>query len=94
MKQIQPVQIWVNGSIKEAIYLYLQINFDNLLDTAVFYYSLNDSEKSKITEGNIAMSKETYLGWNGSNSYAWDFAATELNLVFAPNTTEVEPVIL
>ena len=89
MKQIQPLQIWVNGSIKEAIYFYLQINFDNLADTAVFYYSLNDSEKSKLADGNLSMTGEAYLAWNGSNSYAWDFAAGELGLVLIASDEEV-----
>ena len=80
MKQITPISIWINGDYKIATQLALHINFDNLIDTAVFYYSLNDSEANKVTDGNITMTGADYTAWTGSNDYAWKWAAETLGL--------------
>lgn len=81
MKQIQPIIIWVNGVDQTAIYFLLHINYDNLQDTAVFYYCLKDQSEAIVTQGNITMTGADYLAWNGSNDYAWNWAAKTLNLV-------------
>jgi hypothetical protein len=80
MKEIQPVIIWVNGNNLTAIWFQLHINYDNLIDTAVFYYALKDQDFNIVTQGNITMSGADYLAWNGSNDYAWNWAAKTLNL--------------
>ena len=80
MKEIKPISIWVNGDYKIAIQFLLHINYDNLIDTAVFYYSLNTIEGNKVTDGNITMTVADYLAWNGSNDYAWTWASKTLGL--------------
>jgi hypothetical protein len=84
MKQIQPLQIWANGKNQEATCFYLQINFDNLVNSATFYYYLADSREIKIIDGNLNMSAEDYLVWDTAsdvNEWAYNWAAKELKLV-------------
>jgi len=82
MKQIEPLKIWVNGKTINAVWLYLQINFDNLTNSATFYYSLKDDQENKIVDGNIDMSGKDYTDWDGTNDYAYNFAGVELGLTF------------
>jgi hypothetical protein len=90
MKQIEPVQVWKNGEQLEATLLNATIVNDNLESACTFYYQLltggDGTEAMPITysqsvaEGNISLSGEDYLGWNGSNDYAYDYIAEKLNL--------------
>jgi len=80
MKPISNFPVWVNGVYINATQFLLHINYDNLIDTVVFYYSLNTSEGNKVTDGNITMSGQDYLAWNGSNDYAWTWASKTLGL--------------
>ena len=90
MKKIEPVQVWKNGEQLEASLLQATIVNDNLESACTFYYQLmtggDGTESMPITygqsvaEGNISLSGEDYLGWNGSNDYAYDYIAEKLNL--------------
>jgi hypothetical protein len=90
MKTIEPVQIWKNGEQIEASLLNAIIVNDNLESSCTFYYKLltggDGTESMPITygqsvaEGNISLSGEDYLGWNGSNDYAFEYIAEKLNL--------------
>jgi len=80
MKPISNFPVWVNGVYISAEQFYLHVNFDNLIDQAIFYFSLNDIIGNRLTEGNITMSGQDYLAWNGSNDYAWEWAAKTLGL--------------
>ena len=80
MKQIQNFSFWLNGQTVIAEFLSLHINFDNLQDQAIFYYSLNDKDSNKLVDGNITMAGEDYKSWTGDNTYAWKFASNYLNL--------------
>jgi hypothetical protein len=37
-----------------------------------------------VAEGNISLSGEDYLAWNGSNDYAYEYIAEKLNLTLVP----------
>lgn len=80
MKQIQEISIWINGQYLKAVQFALHINYDNLKGQAIFYYSLNDVDGNKVTDGNVTMSGADYQGWSGSNDYAWAWAAKQLGL--------------
>jgi hypothetical protein len=90
MKQIESITIWKNGESQNANLLNAYIINDNLQSSCSFYYSLNASGAGTeaiplvigqiLAEGNITMSGEDYLGWNGSNDYAYDYIAEKLNL--------------
>ena len=83
MKQIQPVSIWYNGQIKQATQFDLTSVGDNLSTTANFYFWLADQNEMKLTDGNINMigfDYEAYSTSPDSNAYAYQWAATQLNL--------------
>jgi hypothetical protein len=91
MKKIQAVTIWKNGESQEANLLNAYIINDNLESSCVFYYSLNASGDgteemplvvgASLAEGNITMSGEQYLAWDGDNDYAYTYIAEKLNLI-------------
>jgi hypothetical protein len=90
MKRIEPITAWKNGEQLEANLLNAYIINDNLATSCSFYYSLNTSGEGTeampmimgqaVAEGNLTMDGEQYLGWNGSNDYAFDYIAEKLNL--------------
>jgi hypothetical protein len=86
MKQIQPIQIWVNGSLQTATVFNLIIINDNLSNSATFYWQLLDSAEVKLADGNLTMGEPTYDQWGTStdvNQWAYEWAATELNITLA-----------
>ena len=83
MKQIQPIQIWVNGQQKTASLFNLIIINDNLLNSATFYWQLLDADASKLADGNLTMGEPDYDVWGSSadiNQAAYDWAASKLNI--------------
>lgn len=63
---------------------------DNLESSCSFYYSLNEGGQgteeypviigSVLADGNLSMSGDTYLEWDGSNNQAYEYIASKLNL--------------
>ena len=96
MKPIQPITIWKNGESQEANLLNAIIINDNLESSCSFYYSLCASGEGTeamplvigqtLAEGNITMSGEQYLAWDGSNDYAFFYIAEKLNLTLIETT--------
>ena len=86
MKQIETIQIWKNGQSQEANLLNAYIINDNLATSCSFYYSLCSSGEQPgsigqtLADGNVTMSGENYLLWNGDNNDAYSYIAAELNL--------------
>jgi len=86
MKPIQPITIWKNGESQEANLLNAYIINDNLESSCTFYYQLCSSGEQPDTigqshaEGNVVMSGEDYLAWDGDNNYAFTYIAEKLNL--------------
>jgi hypothetical protein len=86
MKQIQPIQIWVNGQQATATLFNLIIINDNLLNSATFYWQLLDADASKLADGNLTMGEPDYDVWGSSsdiNLAAYEWAATKLNITLA-----------
>ena len=87
MKEIQPVSIWYNGIMVTAtIYNMISIS-DNLINSATFYWELYTTEQIKIAQGNLTMQdtmeNNDYTNYSSSpdsNSYAYQWGATQLNL--------------
>jgi len=83
MKKIQPVSIWYNGVIIQANTFNMTSISDNLSTSATFYYQLYSDIKQQIAEGNLSMEGfdyEAYSSSPDSNSYAFQWGATQLNL--------------
>jgi|688.fasta_scaffold2437831_1 hypothetical protein len=94
MKQIQPITIWVNGQQQTASLFNLVIINDNLLNSATFYWQLLSStqaedsnlQTSKLADGNLTMIEPQYDQWGTSsdvNQWAYEWAATQLNITLA-----------
>jgi hypothetical protein len=86
MKQIQPIQIWVNGQQQTATVFNLIIINDNLLNSATFYWQLFDSAEGKLADGNLTMGEPDYDVWGSSadiNLAAYQWAASQLNITLA-----------
>jgi len=92
MKQIQPVNIWINGQIKQANYLGMYSINDDLSSVATFYYQLlkvttdqnNNTNSQQLSQGNLTMSGTDYEDWGDNdniNQEAYVWAADQLNLV-------------
>lgn len=96
MKTIQNVQIWQNGSVKNASIFYLIIVNDNLSDTAVFYYSLKDNMLIDLSVGNLTMNGQEYQDWDSepsANEFAYNWAASQLGLVITGEYVKPEATI-
>lgn len=86
MKQIQPLTLWVDGQQKVATEFNLNIIYDNLYNSATFYWELLDADVSKLADGNLTMGEPDYDVWGSSadiNLAAYQWAATQLNITLA-----------
>ena len=82
MKQIFPLQIWKNGQQLTASVLDALIINDNLSTSCTFYWMLKEEgeEGQTLADGNATMSGEDYDNWDGSNDYAFDYIASQINV--------------
>ena len=83
MKQIQPIQIWVNGADQTATLFNLIIINDNLTNSATFYWQLLDADAVKLADGNLTMGEPDYDVWGSTadvNQAAYDWAASKLSI--------------
>jgi len=83
MKEIQPVSIWYNGQIESATIFNMYSINDNLSTNCTFYYQLFNAINIQLAEGNLTMSGTDYVNYSSSpdsNSYAYQWGATQLNL--------------
>ena len=93
MKTIQPIQLWSEGKIQNAVYFNMYISYDNLSTTAVFYYSLMGETFDLLASGKIEMTGSDYQNWDDSNEGAYLYAAYVLNLVITGDYIPPAPVI-
>lgn len=87
-KQIQPVNVWVNGEVKVAEYLDAYGINVVLFTNGTFFWSLstkvvdaegNDVPGEQIAQGNLQMTDEEYQLWE-QDDYAIQWVAEKLNL--------------
>jgi len=88
MKQILPVQIWNNGSVQIGNYINAYIIFDNLKDSANFYWSIYTTDPAGVllTQGNLTMNEPNYGVWSSTNdinqsAYEWICSQLGLTLI-------------
>ena len=89
MKNISPVSIWKNGQNKTASILDAIIINDNLSSSCTFYWMLKEADTvvdeqtvagQTLADGNVTMSGEDYDNWDGSNDYAFEYIAEQINV--------------
>jgi hypothetical protein len=83
MKKIKSVQIWYNGALVEATQLQLKAINIVLENSATFYYGLISENNEQLSAGNLSMEGKDYQDWQ-NDEYAWNWAATKLNLEILP----------
>lgn len=93
-KQIQPVNVWVNGTSKEAKYLQVTGINDNYESSATNYWQMFtmvidgegvESVGEAVTQGNLTISGQDYINWGDQpamaiNEWIYNWVATQLNL--------------
>jgi hypothetical protein len=89
MKNISPVSIWKNGQNKTASILDAIIINDNLSSSCTFYWMLKEADSvvdeqtvagQVLADGNVTMTGEDYDNWDGSNTYAFEYIAEQINV--------------
>jgi len=90
MKQINPIQSWINGQSVQATILNAYAINVALGVSASFYYALLDENLGMVAQGNLTMTGEAYTQWTTDN-IAWDWIAEQLNLTIVGDY--VPPVI-
>ena len=97
-KQIQPVDIWVNGESKVAEYLQVTCINDNYENSATNYWQLFtkvvdaegvDSQGEQVAHGNLTIDGQDYINWGDQpamaiNAWIYQWSADKLNLVILP----------
>jgi hypothetical protein len=95
MKAITPVNIWHEGSLKEASILDVASSYDDLKSYATLSYRVMEASpapegsepimppvmmNSILANGQIYMGGQDYIDWDNSNDAAYEFVAGKLNL--------------
>jgi hypothetical protein len=93
MKKIKSVQSWVNGQSIQATQFQLRAINVELENSANFYYGLFSENNEQLSAGNLSMDGKEYQDWQ-NDQYAWDWAASKLNLELLPEVIEEKEVIL
>jgi hypothetical protein len=94
MKTIEPVVFPIN--LGTATILYSNCIYDNLSNSATFYYALFTDSQKQLQEGNLTMTGEDYLGWV-TNDYAYNWISTQIDVTITgdfvpPAPPEPEPI--
>ena len=89
MKQIQPIQIWVNGQVQTGNYIDSYITYDNLKDSANFFWGIYTAETSGILlcNGELTMVEPDYSIWDSTsdiNQAAYEWVCDQLSLTLIP----------
>ena len=98
MKQIEPIDVWQNGTTKTAVKLQAQGTSVTLGQAASFYWQLLTEENFQVANGNIGISGDPdYTSWGSNDDYIYDIIAEDLNLVIVgdwvdPSADAVEEV--
>ena len=93
-KQISPVNVWVNGTSKEAQYLQVTGINDNYESSATNYWQMFtmvvdaegvESMGEAVASGNLTIDSEDYIEWGdvpamSVNAWIYDWVAEQLNL--------------
>lgn len=85
MKNISPIQIWVNGQNKTASILDARIINDDLQSSCTFYWELKEAsteetQGQQLAQENVTMSGDDYLNWDGTNDEAYAYIASQINV--------------
>lgn len=94
-KQIQPVNIWINGENKVGEFFSVTCINDNYENSATNYWQIftkvvdeegNEKTGEQISCGNLTISGEDYVNWGDQpamsiNAWIYNWSASKLSLV-------------
>jgi hypothetical protein len=89
MKQIEPIDIWINGEIKIGVNFSVTCVNDNYESTATNYWQILDADSQQISQGNLIISGQDYSDWgnvpaNSINAWIYNWSAQQLGLTIIP----------
>lgn len=85
MKQIQPIDIWVNGEIKTGVKFSVTGIFDNYENTAQNQWQIFDADDQQIASSNLTIDGQDYIDWGNQpamaiNTWIYNWSADKLGL--------------
>ena len=90
MKEIEPIDVWQNGTTKTAVKLQAQGTSVTLGNSASFYWQLLTEENYQVANGNLGISGEQYAAWGSDDDYVYTIIAEDLNLVIVGDWVDSE----
>jgi hypothetical protein len=93
MKKIEPVQIWVNGSVQTGSWINAYINKDDLQSFAIFTWEIYqdgsepDTQGLQLSAGNLTINEPDYSVWDSTadiNAAAYAWICDQLSLTLIP----------
>ena len=81
MKEIEPLDVWQNGTTKTAVKLQAQGTSVTLGNSASFYWQLLTEEGYQVANGNLGISGDQYAAWGADDDYIYTIISEDLNLV-------------
>ena len=88
MKEIEPIDIWQNGTTKTAVKLQVQGTSVTLGQAASFYWQVLTEEGHQVSNGNLGISGEQYTAWGADDNYVYTIIAEDLNLTIVEPSEE------
>jgi len=85
MKQIQPINIWINGETKIGVNFSIRCIDDNYQDSAANNWQIFDLDNNKISEGGLIINGQDYIDWGNQpamaiNTWIYNWSADKLGL--------------
>ena len=85
MKQIQPIDIWVNGETKTGVNFSVTCINDNYENSATNYWQILDADGQQVAQGNLTIDGQDYIDWGNQpamaiNTWIYNWSADKLGL--------------
>lgn len=84
-KQIEPINIWVNGETKTGVKFSVTCINDNYDNSATNYWQILDADGQQIAQGNLTIDGQDYIDWGNQpamaiNAWIYNWSADKLGL--------------
>lgn len=85
MKQIQPIDIWINGQIKKGVNFSINCDYDNYENTATNYWQIFNADNEQLSQGWLTIDGQDYIDWGNQpamaiNTWIYNWSADKLGL--------------
>ena len=84
-KQIEPIDIWVNGQTKTGVNFSVTCINDNYDNSATNYWQILDADGQQIASSNLTIDGQDYIDWGDQpamaiNEWIYNWSADKLGL--------------